>query len=232
MSVKLGPTINRDGLILCVHALSEKSYPGSGTTFFDLSGEQNHLTIAGSPDFSRKEGFVFEAVTSKYMIADPFPFPTTELTMEVWCKTSNTSASRAFVSYSDRSDHNEAILFAPPSITLYGPSSNIGTGVDVADGKFHQVVRTSLRSSGAEILYVDGRRAYGTGTLAAGTNFGANGVLVVAQEQDSAGGGFSGSQAFVGPQAIIRIYNRVLSSTEVRQNYLANRGRFPDLINV
>ena len=79
---------------------------------------------------------------------------------------------------------------------------------------------------------MDGRRAYGTGTLAAGTNFGANGVLVVAQEQDSAGGGFSGSQAFVGPQAIIRIYNRVLSSTEVRQNYLANRGRFPDLINV
>ena len=84
MSVKLGPQIVKDGLILCVDALSEKSYPGSGTTFFDLSGEQNHLTIAGSPDFSRKEGFVFEAVTSKYMIADPFPFPTTELTMEVW----------------------------------------------------------------------------------------------------------------------------------------------------
>ena len=228
----IGPTINRDGLILCVDAMSKKSYPGSGTTFFDLSGEQNHLTIAGSPDFSRLEGFVFAATTSKYMIADPFPFPTTELTMEVWCKTSNTSTSRAFISYSDRSDHNEAILYAPPSIKLYGPSSNLSTSVDVADGKFHQVVRTSLRSSGAEILYVDGRRAYGTGTLAAGTNFGANGVLVVAQEQDSAGGGFSGSQAFVGPQAIIRIYNRVLSSTEVRQNYLANRGRFPDLINV
>ena len=232
MSVKLGPTITREGLILCVDALSEKSYPGSGTTFFELSGEEKNLTIAGSPDFSRLEGFVFAATTSKYMIADPFPFPTTELTMEVWCKTSNTSTSRAIISYSDRSDHNEAILYAPPSVKLYGPSSNINTGVDVADGKFHQVVRTSLRSTGAESLYVDGERAYGVGTLAAGTNFGADGILVVAQEQDSAGGGFSSSQAFVGPQAIIRIYNRVLSKAEVKQNYLASKGRFPDLTNV
>ena len=231
MSLNCGPKIVKDGLILCVDALSEKSYPGSGTTFFDLSGEENHLTIAGSPDFSRLEGFVFEAITSKYMIADPFPFPTTALTMEVWCKTSNTSVSRAFVSYSDRSDHNEAILFAPPSITLYGPSSNIGTSINVADGKFHQVVRTSLRSSGAETLYVDGVSRF-AGTLAAGTNFGADGVLVVAQEQDSAGGGFSGSQAFDGPQAIIRIYNRVLSAAEIKRNYLACKGRFPDLTNV
>jgi hypothetical protein len=52
--------------------------------------------------------------------------------------------------------------------------------------------------------------------------------LVVAQEQDSAGGGFSGSQAFVGPQAIIRIYNRVLSKAEVKHNYLASRARFSD----
>ena len=230
MSTNYGPTITREGLILCVDALSEKSYPGSGTTFFDLSGEQNHLTIAGSPDFSRLEGFVFEAVTSKYMIADPFPFATSELTIEVWCKTSNTS-SRAIISYSDRSDHNEAIMFAPNSLLFYGPSSNISTGISVADGKFHQVVRTSLRSSGAETLYVDGASRF-TGTLAAGTNFGADGILVVAQEQDSAGGGFSGGQAFVGPQAIIRIYNRVLSAAEVKQNYLACKGRFPDLTNV
>ena len=48
MSARRGSQILRDGLILCVDAGSEKSYPGSGTTFFDLSGEQNHLTIAGS----------------------------------------------------------------------------------------------------------------------------------------------------------------------------------------
>ena len=61
-----------------------------------------------------------------------------------------------------------------------------------------------------------------------GTNFTTGGVLVVAQEQDSAGGGFSASQAFVRPIAIIRIYNRVLSKAEVKQNYLASRARFSD----
>ena len=216
-------------IILCVDAASPKSYPGSGTTFFDLSGQGNHLTIAGSPDFSRDEGFTFEAVTSKYLIADPFPFPTTELTMEVWCKTSNTGTSRAFISYSDRSDHNESILYRPPAIKLYGPSGNISTSINVADGKWHQVVRTSKRSTGGEILYVDGVFRYGVGTLAAGTNFTTGGVLVVAQEQDSAGGGFSAGQAFVGPQAIIRIYNRVLPTAEVLQNYNATKERFADL---
>ena len=229
MSLVRGPKIVRRGLILCVDAGSPKSYSGSGTVFHDLSGEENHLTIAGSPAFSRADGFTFEAVTSKYLIADPFPFPTTELTMEVWCKTSNTSTSRAFVSYSDRSDHNESILFAPPSVRLYGPSSNINTGIDVADGKWHQVVRTSKRSTGGEILYVDGIFRYGVGTLAAGTNFTTGGVLVVAQEQDSAGGGFNAGQAFVGPQAIIRIYDKVLTAAEIKQNYIASRGRFEDL---
>jgi len=226
MSARRGPQIIRDGLILCVDAGSTRSYSGSGTVFHDLSGEENHLTIVGSPDFSREEGFTFEAVTSKYLKADPFPFPTTELTMEIWCKTS--SGNRAFISYSDRSDHNESLLFDADSIHLYGPSSNINTNIAVDDGKWHQVVRTSKRSTGGEILYVDGIFRYGVGTLAAGTNFGADGILIVAQEQDSAGGGFSASQAFVGPIACIRIYNRVLPTAEVLHNYNATRKRFAD----
>jgi len=228
MSAVRGPKIIKDGLVLCVDAGSTRSYSGSGTVFHDLSGEDNHLTIVGSPAFSRADGFTFEAVTSKYLKADPFPFPTTELTMEIWCKTSNASA-RSFISYSDRSDHNESLLFDPPSIHLYGPSSNIDTNIAVNDGKWHQVVRTSKRSTGGEILYVDGVFRYGVGTLAAGTNFTTGGVLVVAQEQDSAGGGFNAGQAFVGPQAIIRIYDKVLTAAEIKQNYIASRGRFEDL---
>tara|TARA_R100000152_G_C6699597_1_gene129393 strand:- start:41 stop:730 length:690 start_codon:yes stop_codon:yes gene_type:complete len=227
MSARRGSQIIRDGLILCVDAGSERSYSGSGTVFHDLSGEENHLTIVGSPDFSRDEGFTFEAVTSKYLKADPFPFPTTELTMEIWCKTSDTG-QRSFVSYSDRTDHNESLLFYPDSIRLYGPSSLLYTYKSVADGKFHQVVRTSKRSNGAEILYKDGAFYYGVGYLAAGTNFTTDGILIVAQEQDSAGGGFDAAQAFVGPIAIIRIYNRVLSTAEVLHNYNATKKRFAD----
>lgn len=42
------PKITTDGLTLCLDAGNVKSYPGSGTTWSDLSGNGNHFTINAS----------------------------------------------------------------------------------------------------------------------------------------------------------------------------------------
>lgn len=42
MSVKGGPKIITDGLLLYLDAANEKSYPGSGTIWNDLSGNGNN----------------------------------------------------------------------------------------------------------------------------------------------------------------------------------------------
>ena len=52
MSVFGGPDIVTDGLVLHLDAANRKSYPGSGSTWYDLSGNNRNGTINGSPVFS------------------------------------------------------------------------------------------------------------------------------------------------------------------------------------
>jgi hypothetical protein len=43
-----GPHIITDGLVLALDAASSRSYPGTGTTWTDLSGNGNNATLNGN----------------------------------------------------------------------------------------------------------------------------------------------------------------------------------------
>lgn len=47
-----GPNISTDGLVLALDAANTKSYPGTGTTWFDLSKEQYVFTSNNPPSFT------------------------------------------------------------------------------------------------------------------------------------------------------------------------------------
>ena len=52
-----GPNIVKDGLTVLLDSRSKRSYPGSGDTWFDLSGNNNHATLnnfSGPPLFNVK----------------------------------------------------------------------------------------------------------------------------------------------------------------------------------
>jgi len=52
-----GPRIVTDGLVLHLDAGNRKSYPGSGTTWYDLSGQDNHLYwTSPAPSFTTYQG--------------------------------------------------------------------------------------------------------------------------------------------------------------------------------
>ena len=51
MGVFAGPEIVEDGLVLALDAGNTKSYPGSGTTWTDLSGNGNNGTFVGTTTF-------------------------------------------------------------------------------------------------------------------------------------------------------------------------------------
>ena len=59
-----GPNIVTDGLVLHLDAANTKSYPGSGTTWNDLSGNGNNGTLTNGPTFSSTNGgsIVFDGV--------------------------------------------------------------------------------------------------------------------------------------------------------------------------
>jgi len=56
MGFSRGPKIVTDGLVLALDAANTKSYPGSGTTWNDLSGNGNTGTLNNGPTFDRIGG--------------------------------------------------------------------------------------------------------------------------------------------------------------------------------
>ena len=51
MALAHSPRIVRDSLLLYLDAANTKSYPGSGTTWTDLSSKNNNPTLTNGPTF-------------------------------------------------------------------------------------------------------------------------------------------------------------------------------------
>jgi hypothetical protein len=64
MGIAYNPRTITDGLVLCLDAANSKSYPGSGTTWTDLSGLGNTGTLTNGPTYSSANGgsLVFDGV--------------------------------------------------------------------------------------------------------------------------------------------------------------------------
>lgn len=56
MAVASGPNVVEDGLVLALDAGNAKSYPGSGTTLTDLSGNEINGTLGGNAAFNSLNG--------------------------------------------------------------------------------------------------------------------------------------------------------------------------------
>lgn len=56
MSLNHSPKIVTDGLVLCLDAASRKSYPGSGATWFDRSGNGYNGTLIGGTGYNTGNG--------------------------------------------------------------------------------------------------------------------------------------------------------------------------------
>lgn len=224
MSIGYNPSVATNGLILCIDSYNARCYNGSGSTAVDVSGNNNSMTIGGSPTYSATQGWTFtNGSTSNFMIKNPITMPTTTCSYEIWCKT--TVGGTGIISYASSAADNDFLLFDPSNLGLYIGLTAVSSGVSITDGNWKQVVRTSNRTTGEEILYVNGVSQFTT-TLSAGTLITSGGSLVLAQEQDSIGGSFDPNQAFGGSIALFRIYNTVLTATQVLQNFNAARGRF------
>lgn len=59
------PPVLPSGLTLHVDAGNTASYPGSGTTWADLSGSGNNMTLAGGPTFQSSNGGVLQFTTTQ-----------------------------------------------------------------------------------------------------------------------------------------------------------------------
>lgn len=86
-----------------------------------------------------------------------------------------------------------------------------------ADGRWHHVCATWEQHGGRWALFADGRRRAGARGLGAGHPVPAGGILVLGQDQDSLGGGFSVRDAFSGNLTDFHLWARALSPAQLRR---------------
>ena len=132
-----------------------------------------------------------------------------------------------FISYAVPAADNQFLtgITGTGTVIIYS-TTGLDTGYPAPiDGTWKHLVRTSNRTTGAEILYLNGVQVFST-TLNAGTLYTTGGSLVLGHDQDNVGGGFSAAQNFKGKIGQVKIYDAILSAEQVAQNFNQTRGRF------
>ncbi|KAL0606333.1 Adhesion G-protein coupled receptor D2 [Plecturocebus cupreus] len=86
-----------------------------------------------------------------------------------------------------------------------------------ADGRWHHVCATWEQRGGRWALFSDGRRRAGARGLGAGHPVPSGGILVLGQDQDSLGGGFSARDAFSGNLTDFHLWARALSPAQLHR---------------
>ena len=87
MALNRGPRIVTSGLVLALDAGNKNSYPGSGNTWFDLSGNGNNVTATNSPVWN-SGGYWANTSTSYFTGAgtSSIPIGNSQYTMIVWIR--------------------------------------------------------------------------------------------------------------------------------------------------
>jgi hypothetical protein len=232
MALKFGietiPSPSTTGLIMNVNLSNSSSYNGSGLTITDLTGNGNSLTIAGGPTFtgptvSTPGFFSFPGnEITKYLIKNPFSMPTTTATTAMWVKQLNprgvATTGCGILSYEVTGAGNNLLIYdgnlGVEGLTPHIIGAAFPSGISIMNGSWSHVVYTVNRTTGISTMYVNSSQQYSF-TYSPGTLMTTGGSLIFGQEQDAPAGGLDPNQAFKGDFSSLKIYNRVLSASEV-----------------
>ena len=224
MGVNYNPKIVTDGLVLCLDVANTKSYPGSGTTWTDLTGNGYNGTLTNSPTYNSSNLGFFQFVTDDFAaIPNNVALDTQTPTVEVWIKTNATTQNGFW--FEKGTVNSQYSLFQEGGSIQWrmniGGITNLSTttATYMNTTNWYQVVGTY--TSGTRRLYINGVLVNSdtqTGTIA--TNSGGMSIGVY--------GGFNGSRGYFynGNLSSCKVYNRALTATEIQQNFSATRGRY------
>jgi hypothetical protein len=211
-----------NGLVLNLDAAKTDSYPGTGTTWRDLSGFGNNGTLTNGPTFSgigKQASIVFDGVND-YVSLSNSPLPD-NFTYSIWVKRMGTGnqGTRGIVisngsTYIDVGFNNR-ILF---SLILSGGSQNLiqsANGTIVSSGVWAYYAATYNRQKA--ILYLNGVEIASSNYALSPAND--SPTFVIGQY---AGGSYN----LNGNIGNVLYYNKALSASEVLQNFNALKGRY------
>jgi len=230
-----GANIIRNGLVLALDAASRNSYPGSGTTWTDLSGNNNTGTLTNGPTFNSDNGgsIVFDGTNDFCQFGNLTTL--NDMTVQMTVKVlSNSGNYRGFIGAVGASgnDYNSGFnIDMQADATLNFSKCSFEGGILTISGGFNFMTSNVPFGTWANIcfsisstyiqFYLNGNPQLGTNRLNNTTStIGMNSLVV-------------GCRPFSKPSTSInsnisnvQIYNRALTATEIQQNYNAIKSRF------
>lgn len=236
MAFNYSPKIVKDGLVFYLDAANKKSYAGTGTSWNDLSGNNNTGTLTNGPTFNASNGgsIVLDGTNDYININDATILePSTNITIEAAFRMSSKSLYNTIV-VKPVNGPPWSSPYASYMLRVQTAELQIGMALDnvwqfanhtfnYATNTFYHVAYT-YNISGNKAFYLNGSSVtlsndtigsatsitYGTPPLLIGAGYGSSPV----------GEFFSGNIYFV------KIYNTFLTSSQVLQNYNAIKSRF------
>ena len=235
MATRYSPRIVTDNLILCLDSSSPRSYPGSGSTWKNLAknsllGDASLTSYThtkrrghfeGGGDGHRGSSYFKFASSSNAVSAGTIDLSGGEMTMDIIFSVTTAEAAACGV-YGRIFKYSDTVI----SLGTYGTNqfrcwANVGGGRSseyqinsTEPGFYNNWNHACFVRSGT---YVNG---YWNGELRhsvtrSGALQGSAGVTI----------GTGDAHLFAGKIAAARLYNRGLSAAEIKQNYLAFKGR-------
>ncbi len=241
MALAHSPRIVTDGLVLCLDAGNAKSYPGPPSPtagWYDLSGNGNNGTLNGvgysngALSFDGTDDYIDLGANAQLQSIG------SNATIECWFKSTDVGSSRygVLVGWGDGNSYysnfgigNWGSFSSSESIYL-GYNSDVQCYVNETsstyhDGNWHHAVVTI--GSNNHKIFVDGVQKslvfYRSDSYSVSNVFGYSAGTTVNIGRRPYGGG---SGYFQGHIPIVKIYDRILSTEEIQQNFNANRSRF------
>jgi hypothetical protein len=224
MGFRRGPNIVRDSLRLALDAGSPRSYPGTGTTWSDLSTSNNNGTLVNGVTYSAANGgfLTFDGTNDNVTMSNvTLGNGNIAWTVTAWVKTSTTvnalgqgsvlSNSSGGPVYSMLGVNNGKIVYWTYQNAAW--AQKLGVGTSVNDNIWHFLSWVN-HSNITMDMYVDGSLDSNVANSTSGNN---NPVNMI---------GASWSAYFAGSIAQLYVYTRDLTSSEILQNYNIQKRRF------
>jgi hypothetical protein len=201
------------GLVFSYDAGALDSYPQTGTTWFDLTTNTNNGTLTNGPTFSSSDGgtIVFDGTNDSVEVTNSLG-TLSNYTIGYWA-------------YRDTPDKMAIAARTDTRFYWYGDNSWYYTHSGGA-GEFYYPRTVSIPGWGYWVVVYNGSNVsiYRQATFEGSQNTTGTADWTAGVKIGLWTGG--NSYAFQGKIAVVQMYNRALSATEVSQNYNAQKSRF------
>jgi hypothetical protein len=217
-----------NGLVLCLDAGNTKSYPGSGTTWTDLSGRGNNGTFGAStaaPTYNSENGgyLSFDGGDNIQIANSSSISPSSQMTVSCWCYLTANSQTMIRKNPSDylmewgvNETNNAGTILQWRIETSTGVYFIYSTSA-LNLNSWYNLVGTYSSGVGGNI--------YANSSLLASTSVSTNTGTIIQSNSYLRLGNYT-TETFRGRISQVSIYNRALTVAEIQQNFNALRGRF------